>query len=56
MERKRPDVLYTVPLFGFALFYYTCGDFWYSFKLYFYIYGLLGYLYNRILGCGHLEG
>ena len=53
IRKIKPDPWYIVPIFVFLTFYFTTGDWWYSFKLHVYIYGIFGLIFNRMLFCGH---
>jgi len=52
-RRVRPNLWYLLPIFVFGSFYYTTGDLWYSLKLHLFIYAVFGFLFNRMLFCGH---
>ena len=53
LRKRKPDFWYLVPSFVILTFYYTTGNFWFSLKLHFFIYGVFGLIFNRVLFCGH---
>lgn len=48
-----PNFGYLLPTLVFWSFYLNTGDFWYSLKLHLFIYAFFGFLFNRMLFCGH---
>jgi hypothetical protein len=52
-KKKQPVFWYLVPLTVLFTFYAVSGYFWYSLKLHLFIYGVYGFMANRILLCNH---
>lgn len=54
IKQRKPDFWYTIPLLVLILFYYASGEnIWAAFKLHIFMYGLFGFMFNRVLFCGH---
>lgn len=53
IKRKIPEFWYLVPLSVFALFYAASGDLYYALKLHIFLYAVFGFIFNRVLFCGH---
>jgi hypothetical protein len=53
IKRKIPEFWYLVPLGVFALFYYCSGSLAYALKLHIFLYAVFGFIFNRVLFCGH---
>jgi hypothetical protein len=53
IKRKRPDLLYAMPMLIPLYFYAFSGNFYTSLKLYLFLYGLFGLALGKVLFCGH---